>query len=353
MDHSDLLDYYIIPDDHQLAQDWLVALREILGGKLILQKEYCFLGFPTTHRTLEFLCDKLNTAIATINNYDFTQHGLKDYVIEEWFHPDVVRFPDTYEVETRQLDKETLKNKFGDYIPREKLGLKIKHGIMNTLHNHFELLEGTIESPSQYGQVSPPGVRKAIGELNHLCHEMESLILSQRKNVVAPEWIRPSQITAFNQRKRYKLTNEHRQGFLTNGYDREFGHVYMHWTQIGKTLIEVFRDEGAPDLDDATCEAITHLQYYSGEFDIEWAKDVVRNRDCPWHDEEQLEFENWLLKHGYDPKDTKLSLGYLHIGQVDLERSFGTLDMSEIWKMLSKHLDIYKITLGDKSYEMD
>lgn len=334
LDHSDLLDYYIVPDKHQLAQDWLSALKEILESKLRLQKEFCFLGFPESHRNLDFLCNELNKSIELINKYDFTKHGLAPYAIEEWFHPNVVRFPDSYEIEEWTLGS-NLESK------NEKLGLKIKHDVMNRLHNHFEVLEGTVEKPSQYGQVASTEVRHAIGNLNHLCHEMESLILSQRKARVNPEWVRPSQITTFDQRKRYELTDEHRQGFLKNKYDRQFGHVYMHWTQIGKTLIEVFRDEDAPDLDDTTCDAITHLRYYSGEFDIEWAKDVTR--DNKWHADEQLLFENWLLKHGYDPHDPKLSLGYLHIGWVDLKKSFDTEDMFEIWKKLGDHLEILSI----------
>jgi hypothetical protein len=336
MDHNDLLEYYIIPDNNQLAQDWLTALQEILDSGLELQKEFCFLGFPNTHRTLDFLCAELNNAITTINNYDFTQHGLDPYVIEDWFHPNVVRFPDTYPIDEWSFGE-------NDAPGIEKLGFKLKHSVMNRLHNHFELLEGTIENPSAYGQASPDNVRRAIGALNHLCHEMESLILSQRKARVNPDWVRPSQITTFNNRKRYELTGEHRIGFRENKYDRHFGHVYMHWTQIGKTLIEVFRDEHAPDLDDATCEAITHLQYYSGEFDVEWAQTVTRENK--WHADEQLLFENWLLKHGYDPMDSSLSLGYLHIGQVDLKRSFGTEDMFEIWKKLEKHLEIFSIEI--------
>jgi len=336
LDHDDLLDYYIIPDEHQLSKDWVTALGEILSSGLRLQKEFCFLGFPNSHRSLEFLCDELNNAITRINNYDFTQHGLDPYVIEEWFHPNVVRFPDSYPLEDWTIgDSQT--------PGIEKLGLKLKHGVMNQLHNHFEILEGTVEKPSPYGQVAPSEVRRAIGDLNHLCHEMESLILSQRKARVNPEWVRPSQITTFDNRKRYELTDDHRKGFLENKYDRQFGHVYMHWTQIGKTLLEVFRDEGAPDLDDATCEAITHLRYYSGEFDVEWAKDVTRENK--WHANEQLLFENWLLKHGYDPNDPQLSLGYLHIGKVDLERSFETNDMFDIWKMLGSHLEIFKIEI--------
>jgi len=351
LDHSDLLDYFIMPDDHQLARDWLIALREILDSKLRLEKRYCFLGFPNTHRSLDVLCSELNKAVEKINNYDFTQHGLPNYVIEDWFAPNVVRFPESYAVEYRDSPEGVPVDQFGEYIPRECLGLKIKHDVMNRLHNHFEKLEGTVENPSRYAMVAPREIREAIGELNHLCHEIESLVLSQRKAVNKPEWIRPSQITTFDHRKRYELTDEHRQGFVKNRYDREFGHVYMHWTQIGKTYIEVFRDEGSPDLTDTVCEAITDLRYYSGEFDIEWAKSVTRNEG--WHAEEQLKFENWLLKHGLDPNDPKLSLGYLHIGEVDLERSFGTTDMFEIWKMLEQHLDIYKITLEGVEYEMD
>ncbi len=339
LDKEDTLDYYIVPNDTQLAKDWILALKEILKQNLTLEKSFCFLGFPNSARTLEYLCEELNRAVETINRYDYTQHGLKDYIIEEWFHPNTVRFSDSYPVE-RLVRSDSVE---AHLERQEDIGLKTKHEIMNTLHNHFERLEGTVESPSPYGQVSPPNVRNAIRQLNNICHELESLILSQRKARIASEWIRPSQITTFFKAKRHNLTDEHRQGFIANGYDRKLGNVYMHWNQIGKTLIEVFRDEGAPDLDEATCEAINHLQYYSGEFDIEWGKDVTRQSNFPWHNRQQLEFEKWLLKHGLDPNDPKLSLGYLQLGHINLVKSFGTEDMFQIWQQLETHLDIYSI----------
>jgi hypothetical protein len=174
---------------------------------------------------------------------------------------------------------------------------------------------------------------------------MESLILSQRKERVRPEWVRPSQITTFLHAERIPLKDEHRGGFIANGYDRRFGTVYMHWAQIGKTLFEVWRDEGAPELTDTVCEAITHLEYYSGEFDIEWAKDVISGPECPWHTKEQESFKQWLVDNKLDPLDPKLSLGYLPLGQVDFDSSFGTTDMFEIWNQLSDHLDIYSIEI--------
>jgi hypothetical protein len=171
--------------------------------------------------------------------------------------------------------------------------------------------------------------------------------LSQRKQAVLPDWVRPSQITTFLQAQRYDLKSEHRQLFLSNGYDREFGRVYMHWTQVGKTLFEVFRDEHAPVLTDTICEAITELKYYSGEFDIEWGNNVTYGNGMPWHDREQDQFRQWLQDNGRDPNDVNLSLGYLPIGQVDLIRSFGTINPIEIRKILGKYLDIYRIEVGE------
>ena len=44
-----------------------------------------------------------------------------------------------------------------------------------------------------------------------------------------------------------------------------------------------------------------------------------------------------------DYNDPKLSLGYIKIGQVNLEKSFGTTDFFKIIDVISKHLDIHQI----------
>jgi len=50
---NDYLDYFIIPNDTQLAQDWVTALKQVLTNKNLLEKNFCFMGFPKTARTLE------------------------------------------------------------------------------------------------------------------------------------------------------------------------------------------------------------------------------------------------------------------------------------------------------------
>lgn len=310
LDHSDLLEYHISIFDNPLAQDWCRALQEILVNGNLLEKNFCFLGFPDTARDIDYLCRELNKAVDTINKF------FDDYKIEETYTPETIR-----------------------------IGLDPNQDLMNHLHNHFERLQGTVWHLSDYYKRADYETKYAIRQLNNICHELESLMLSIRKKYTAPDWVRSSQITTFLQCNRYELTDEHRQLFIENGYDRDFGGVYMHWTQIGKTLFEVFRDEGAPTLDTTVCEAITELKYYSGEFDIEWGNSVYLGGSFPWHNDEQLRFNAWLKSNDLDPQDPKLSLGYLPLGQVDLS-IFDNKSPAKIREILSKYLDIYSIEIN-------
>ena len=315
LNHADQLDYVIQSFDHKLGQDWISALEKLLQSDKPLEKNYCFLGFPHTPRTVEYLCNEITQHITTVNN------GLDGYYIDLAITPDTVLATD-----------------WSENGPN--------HILFNELHNHFEILQGTVSDISNWYKHADYDVKYAIRQLNNICHELESLILSRRKAVTSPDWIRPSQITTWITADRYTLTDEHRQLFKSNGYNRVLGGVYMHWTQIGKTLFEVFRDEHAPVLTNTVCDAITHLKYYSGEFDVEWGNDIVYNSACPWHDEEQDQFRSWLQNNGQDITDVSLSLGYLPLGQVQLQQSFGTTDSQSIWSMLSAHLDIYKIEVN-------
>jgi hypothetical protein len=323
LNKQDLIDYSICVADNVLARDWTQALKTELQSGRLLEKNFCFMGFPHTARTLEYLCAELNQHAKTINDFFGSE-----YFIQEQFSPDTVR-------------------------ARDYADNGVNHDMMNRLHNHFEHLQGTVWQLSDYYRRADYNTKYAIRQLNNICHEMETLILSQRKLATDPHWVRPSQITTFLQAQRYDLRPEHRQGFVDNGYDRVLGGVYMHWTQIGKTLFEVFRDEGAPKLTATVCEAITELQYYSGEFDIEWGNDVTISGANPWHTQEQQRFREWLEINGRDPLDPQLSLGYLPIGQIELVQSFGTAQADQIWDILGNHLDIYRIEVDGVTATFD
>ena len=89
------------------------------------------------------------------------------------------------------------------------------------------------------------------------------------------------------------------------------------------------------------------MKFYSGEFDIEWGRDVVMGGCMPWHDRQQAEFQSWISYNGLDYTDPRLSLGYLPLARVLLDESFGTTDHAAIWDMLSQHLDIHQIIIDD------
>ncbi len=163
--------------------------------------------------------------------------------------------------------------------------------------------------------------------------------------------MRPSQITTFLNAPRYDLHKEDYELFKQNRYNRELGGVYLHWSQIGKTLYEVFRDEHAPLMDETTCSAINHQKYYSGEFDIEWGQTIDENT-FGWKKKEMEDFRNWLKLNHYDWNDPKLSLGYIKIGQIDMKLAFQNKPFLEVYNEMKNNLNISSIHIvGSRSWE--
>ena len=345
------LSYYINLEQHtrwrdmdQLGHRWLTALKKNLKNKLVLEKNFCFLGFADSKRDLTYLCEELNKSIAQINSFKFNP----EYPKLKSFAPADFQHSSTLPTGLCPNGNEW-----------EKPGLRLKHDACNLLHRYFEDLQGTAWKVSEYYKQADTETKYAIRQLNNICHEIENWVLSYRKSVVDPEWMRPSQITTFLNAPRYELQTDDFDFFKHNRYNRELGGVYLHWSQVGKTLYEVFRDEHAPVMTESMCSEINHQKYYSGEFDIEWG-DTITEETHAFKKKEIEEFKKWLKENNYDWDDPILSLGYIKLGQVDLKRSFGTENFKEIYNTLSNNLNITKIevfdgqtTNSDYSYSLD
>jgi hypothetical protein len=325
-DKTDTLSYFIDIEATDFNLRWLELLKQNLKNNLHLEKNYCWLGWADSPRNAEYLCQQINQAIFQINCFNSTNYwgvaGLPSYHINDYFSTELVIQPGEVGV--------------------GKPGLKLNHEPMNRLHRYFEDLQGETWNISRYYKLADYNTKWAIRQLNDLCHELESWVLSNRKKAYEPEWQRPSQITTFLNAPRQDLQDKDYELFLKTRYDRELGGVYLHWAQVGKTQFEVFRDEHGADIDAATCSAINSLKFYSGEFDVEWGRDI-NEHNHEWHSKEQQQFREWLTRNGMDYNDPKLSLGYIKIGQVNLEKSFGTTNFFKIIDLVSKHLDIYQI----------
>ncbi len=321
--------------DTPLGKRFVPALKDNLVKKRVLEKNFCFLGWADSNRNLNVLCHELNKSIQKINEFKF--------------NPAYERI-DPFTGDDFQFSSKLKTGLCPDGDDMDKPGLRLKHEACNLLHRYFEELQGTAWSVSKYYKQADTETRYAIRQLNNICHEIESWVLSHRKSVVDPEWMRPSQITTFLNAPRKDLHEEDYDLFKQNRYDRELGGVYLHWSQVGKTLFEVYRDENAPHMDDALCSEINHQKYYSGEFDIEWGATITESTHS-FKREEMDGFRKWLSKNKFDWEDPKLALGYIKIGQVDLSQ-FPDQSFLKIYDVMKDNLNISKIQIkGNETYE--
>ena len=321
--------------DTPLGKRFVLALKDNLVKKRVLEKNFCFLGWADSNRNLNVLCHELNKSIQKINEFKF--------------NPAYERI-DPFTGDDFQYSSKLKTGLCPDGNDMDKPGLRLKHEACNLLHRYFEELQGTAWSVSKYYKQADTETRYAIRQLNNICHEIESWVLSHRKSVVDPEWMRPSQITTFLNAPRKDLHEEDYDLFKQNRYDRELGGVYLHWSQVGKTLFEVYRDENAPHMDDALCSEINHQKYYSGEFDIEWGATITESTHS-FKREEMDGFRKWLSKNKFDWEDPKLALGYIKIGQVDLSQ-FPDQSFLKIYDVMKDNLNISKIQIkGNETYE--
>jgi hypothetical protein len=323
------ISYTIHIYDTPLGRRWLSALEDNLRNKRILEKNFCFLGFADSKRDLNYLVGELNKNIDQINSFIFAP-------AYEHIHP--------FRPEDFQYSANLPVGKAPDGDVSKTPGLRLKHENCNLLHRYFEDLQGTAWRLSDYYKQADPDTKYAIRQLNNLCHEIESWVEAYRKKVIEPEWIRPSQITTFLNAPRYDLQEEDFQLFKENRYRREIGGVYLHWSQVGKTLYEVFRDEGGIKMDEATCSTINHQKYYSGEFDIEWGQ-TIDEHTFDWKQQEMDDYRAWLKLNGYEWEDPRLALGYIKLGQVNLEETFDNITFEQIYDTMSKNLNITSISV--------
>lgn len=65
-------------------------------------------------------------------------------------------------------------------------------------------------------------------------------------------------------------------------------------------------------------------------------------------------YRKWLDENGYDWDEPRLSLGYIKIGQVDIQKCFGDSDVIEIHNKMRENLNITKIkTISNDTAECD
>jgi len=303
-----ILTVYIDVADNSLSRKWLTALNDIIKTDLHLEKNYCWLGWAESVRGPEYLCTQINRSIHAVNSSNI------QYTISDFFSP-----------------ANTIASDDG-----------IAHDKMNQLHRYFEDLQGTAGALSPYYLAADNYTRWHIRQLNLLCHELESSILSIRKARTAPEWRRPSQLMCWLNAPRYELEESDLELFGINSINRKTGGVYVGVNKaVGKHHWEVFCDEGRDSrIGELVTTGLRGQTQAAGDFDIEWARDPSAYH---WQIQRLAEFREWLERNGFDPTEPSLTIGHPQVGQVDLQRSFGTENWEMIYSQLLAHQDVYSI----------
>jgi len=303
------LSVYIDVADNSLSRKWLAALNQLIQNQHHLEKNYCWLGWAESVRDPKYICTQINRSIHAVNSADL------GYVIQDFFTP------------ANTIDTD----------------LGINHAHLNQLHSYFEDLQGVSGAMSPYYTAADATTRWHIRQLNLLCHELESLVLSIRKLKTSPEWQRPSQLMCWLTAPRFELSVEDYELFGIETINRSLGGVYVGVNKaVGKHHWEVFTDEGRDSrVNELVTSTLRSQTQAAGDFDIEWANDPG---SFHWQIRKLSEFREWLVANNFDPEDKSLTIGHPKVAQVDLVRSFGTMDYREIWTQLSQHQDVYRIS---------
>ena len=314
------LPVYIDIYDHSLSHKWLYSLNQLLKNQFHLEKNYCFMGWLKNDRDGCYILDQVNYSIQAINDASI------GYTIDDFF---------------------SIANTITDQpVKGEHSTRNLIHDRMNHLHRYFEDLQGVSQNISKFANNATPEIKWHIRQLNLLCHEFESWALSYRKEEKNPEWICPSQLMCWLNATRFKLDEDDYDLFGIETLNRNMGAVYVGVNKaIGKHHWEVFNDEGKDSrIDELTTTTLRNQTEAAGDFDIEWGRSVSH---LPFRQKELNDFRKWLTTNGFDPRDKSLTIGHPKIGQVDLKKSFGTTNPTDIWKKLENYLDVYSVSTSD------
>lgn len=298
LDELDTFDVKYDVMNTTIGNQWFQHCVENVKSSPRIEKNFCWLGWPDPNRDVEYLSARLNECVDIINEF-------ADSNVELW--------------NGYRIDKN-----WNDISSDDAL---------NQLHHHFELLMGQVWDVAIYMKTASPSAAYSIRQLNNLVHELAS-----RKSAV----VGGSGMTVVS------YMNPVRELFDDNYYDsfslnRNFGDIFLHYAQTGKTPIEAFEDND----DYVFNNNINALRYMSGEFNIWWNSSTsdtkinqIKEELRQWLADRDVilqEHENFC--YYIDQDGNKQGIGWLTVAKIDKQG----LTEKDLIAEVTKRLNIYKI----------
>lgn len=178
---------------------------------------------------------------------------------------------------------------------RAELGMS-QH-TFNELHHYFEVLRGEQISSTDFYTDSPPHVQRALNDYNVAIHRTEAH--RQQQTVRAPRVV-----YTFECVNRWQLEESDYDFFETR---LRAGTVFVNYCQVGKPVLDAFRDRDTVIFDDA----IRPLQYLGPDFAFYLADT----------EEDTQGLVEWLQENNRDPGDPRLAIGQLPVADVQFEHT--------------------------------
>lgn len=267
--------------DSEVTPFWLKFLSMALKNKSFFKPR--FMGFIDGPRDPVFLTKKMNECIDTIN-------------------------------------------KDGRHFIERKLEGEFTQEFSNYIHHEFEILIGDEWKKTDFWEKSSFEVRSAVVGLNDYAHELEAWERSLKGRQQDPSFTMAYILTEFFEAPSMDIKDKFEEAFTMETF---FGDMTLHYTQIGKTWLEVCLDKDEDIFD----PAIQPLWKLSGSFNVMFHDVNV--------DQLKEEVFSHLKKLGKDPNDKSLRLGLVPVAKLDLKGR----SKEEIVALLSERQDINEVKL--------
>jgi hypothetical protein len=197
---------------------------------------------------------------------------------------------------------------------------------LNLLHKYFEDHRGTVREPAELFRTASNEVQVALEDYNLLIHEFESYLESSQKGTGSLAGL---DVNFMRDGSREPLAPEDYAYFDPA---RDFGGVYLHYCDVGKQVLDAYfnKDEVVGG------DNIRPLQYASAAFDIFFGQSTKPSFELEF----KKEFNAWIMRQGLDPRDPKLSIGYIKVAELIVDYRFKSMSRLDFLNHLSDYLDV-------------
>jgi hypothetical protein len=127
---------------------------------------------------------------------------------------------------------------------------------LNLLHKYFEDLRGDVIHETNWWKKAPEKIKKSVEQFNVLIHQLEAN--TRTKN-------HPTVVVTFKDRPILDLDTDDLKYFT---YRWKKGTVYINYCQVGKTVLDVFKDN------DKLAQGVKPQIYYSADFMVKFGPTI-------------------------------------------------------------------------------